>query len=60
MESLNTLVELITCRPLTSDESHKMTEAIIKIRELILLAEAEENRKKQKKLSEMMTLPCNR
>ena len=60
MKSLNTLVELVTCRPLTSDESHRMTEAIIKIRELILLAETEETRKNQKHLSEMMILSCNR
>ena len=56
MKSLNTLVELVTCRPLTSDESHRMTEAIIKIRELILLAETEETRKNQKHLSEMMIM----
>jgi hypothetical protein len=59
MESLNTLVELITCTPLTCDESYRMTKAIIKIRELILFAETEE-KEKQKDLSEMITLPCNR
>ena len=33
MDSLNTLVELITSRPLSREESNKMTEAIIKVRD---------------------------
>ena len=35
MDALNTLVSLITSRSLNENESNKMTEAIIKIREHI-------------------------
>ena len=39
MESLNTLVSLITCRPLSHDESTKMTAAIVEVRKLLDFAE---------------------
>lgn len=38
MDSLNSLVRLITCRPLTQEESDTMTEAIIQVRELMVFA----------------------
>jgi len=60
MDSLNTLVELITCRPLSREESNKMTEAIIKVRELMVFAIQEKEKQKKKAQDEMMTPPWNR
>lgn len=56
MESLNTLVGLITCRPLTQEESTKMTEAIVEVRELIAFA-LEEKRKREMRARAEMTMP---
>lgn len=56
MESLNTLVGLITCRPLTQEESTKMTEAIIEVRELLVIA-IEEKRKREMRARAEMTMP---
>jgi hypothetical protein len=56
MESLNTLVGLITCRPLTQEESTKMTEAIIEVRELLAIA-IEEKRKQEMRARAEMTMP---
>jgi hypothetical protein len=47
MESLDTLVELITCRPLSQDESNKMTEAIVKVRELMVFAIKEKEKRER-------------
>ena len=60
MESLNTLVGLITCRPLTQEESTKMTEAIIQVRELMKFAVDEKERRERRAQNEMMTPPWNR
>lgn len=60
MDSLNTLVELITCRPLSREESHKMTEAIIKVRELMVFAIQEKEKQNKKAQDEMMTPPWYR
>lgn len=60
MESLNTLVGLITCRPLTPEESTKMTEAIIQVRELMKFAIDEKERRERHTQNEMMTPPWNR
>lgn len=60
MDSLNTLVELITCRPLSREESNKMTEAIIKVRELMVFAIQEKEKQKKKAQDEMMTPPWYR
>jgi len=57
MDSLNTLVELITCRYLSREESNKMTEAIIKVRELMVFAIQEKEKQKKKAQDEMMTPP---
>ena len=57
MDSLNTLVELITCRSLSREESNKMTEAIIKVRELMVFAIQEKEKQKKKAQDEMMTPP---
>ena len=57
MDSLNTLVELITSRPLSREESNKMTEAIIKVRELMVFAIQEKKKQKKKAQDEMMTPP---
>ena len=56
MESLNTLVGLITCRPLTQEESTKMTEAIIEVRKLLVIA-IEEKRKREMRARAEMTMP---
>ena len=56
MESLNTLVGLITCRPLTKEESTKMTEAIIEVRDLLAFA-IEEKRKREMRARAEMTMP---
>ena len=60
MESLNTLVGLITCRPLSQEESTKMTEAIIQVRELMKFAIDEKERRERHVQNEMMTPPWNR
>ena len=60
MESLNTLVGLITCRPLTQEESTKMTKAIVEVRELIAFAIKEKERRERHAQNEMMTPPWNR
>lgn len=60
MESLNTLVGLITCRPLTQEESTKMTEAIVEVRELIAFAIQERERRERHAQNEMMLPPWNR
>lgn len=60
MESLNTLVGLITCRPLTQEESTKMTEAIIQVRELMKFAIDEKERRERHAQNEMMLPPWNR
>tara|TARA_B100000963_G_C22371297_1_gene555971 strand:- start:246 stop:428 length:183 start_codon:yes stop_codon:yes gene_type:complete len=60
MESLNTLVGLITCRPLTQEESTKMTEAIVEVKELIAFAIQEKERRERHAQNEMMLPPWNR
>ena len=60
MESLNTLVGLITCRPLTQEESTKMTEAIVEVKELIAFAIQERERRERHAQNEMMIPPWNR
>ena len=60
MESLNTLVGLITCRPLTQEESTKMTDAIVEVRELIAFAIQERERRERHAQNEMMVPPWNR
>ena len=60
MEFLNTLVGLITCRPLTQEESTKMTEAIIQVRELMKFAIDEKERRERHARNEMMIPPWNR
>ena len=60
MESLNTLVGLITCRPLTQEESTKMTEAIVEVREMIAFAIQERERRERHAQNEMMLPPWNR
>ena len=57
MESLNTLVGLITCRPLTQEESTKMTEAIVEVREMIAFAIQERERRERHAQNEMMLPP---
>ena len=44
MDSLNTLVGLITCRPLTQEESNKMTKAFTEIRDIVLFANKEKEK----------------
>lgn len=60
MDSLKTLVSLITCRALTEEESTKMTEAIIQVRELIKFAIDEKERRERHAQNEMMLPPWNR
>ena len=60
MESLNTLVGLITCRALTQEESTKMTDAILEVRDLITFAIAEKERREREQQNEMMLPPWNR
>ena len=60
MESLNTLVSLITCRTLTQEESTKMTEAIVEVREMIAFAIQERERRERRAQNEMMLPPWNR
>ena len=60
MDSLNTLVRLITCRPLTQEESDRMTEAIIEVRELMVFALKEKERREKEARNEMMLPPWNR
>ena len=60
MESLNTLVRLITKRPLTQEETDAMTEAIIKVRELVKFAIEEKERREIEARNEMMLPPWNR
>ena len=60
MESLNTLVGLITCRPLTQEESTKMSEAIVEVREMIAFAIQEKERRERHAQNEMMIPPWNR
>ncbi len=60
MESLHTLVALITCRALTQEESAKMTEAIIEVKELLSFAIAEKERREREEQNEMMLPPWNR
>lgn len=60
MESLHTLVALITCRTLTEEESTKMTEAIIEVKELLSFAIAEKERREREEQNEMMLPPWNR
>ena len=60
MESLNTLVGLITCRPLTQEESTKMSEAIVEVREMIAFAIQEKERRERHAQNEMMLPPWNR
>lgn len=60
MDSLNTLVRLITCRPLTQEESDTMIEAIIEVRELMKFAIAEKERRENEARNEMMLPPWNR
>lgn len=60
MESLNVLVRLITKRPLTEAETDDMTEAIIKVRELMKFAIEEKERREREAQNEMMLPPWNR
>lgn len=60
MDSLNTLVRLITCRSLTQEESDRMTEAIIEVRELMVFALKEKERREKEARNEMMLPPWNR
>lgn len=60
MESLNILVGLITCRPLTQEESTKMTEAIIEVRELLAFALEEKRKREMRARAEMTMPPWNR
>ena len=60
MESLNTLVGRITCRPLTQEESTKMSEAIVEVREMIAFAIQEKERRERHAQNEMMLPPWNR
>lgn len=60
MESLNVLVRLITKRPLTEAETDEMTEAIIKVRELMKFAIDEKERRESHARNEMMLPPWNR
>lgn len=60
MDSLNSLVRLITCRPLTQEESDTMTEAIIHVRELMVFALKEKERRENEARNEMMLPPWNR
>ena len=60
MDSLNTLVRLITCRSLTQEESDRMTEAIIEVRELMVFALKEKERRENEARNEMMLPPWNR
>ena len=60
MESLNVLVRLITKRPLTQEETDAMTEAIIKVRELVKFAIEEKERREIEARNEMMLPPWNR
>ena len=60
MEKLNTLVDLITCRPLTQEESTKFTEAIIEVRELLAFAIEEKRKREMRARAEMTMPPWNR
>lgn len=60
MESLKVLVGLITKRPLTQDETDAMTEAMIKVRELMKFAIEEKERRENEARNEMMIPPWNR
>ena len=60
MESLNTLVRLITKRPLTQEETDAMTEAIIEVRELMVFALKEKEKREIEARNEMMLPPWNR
>jgi len=60
MESLKVLVGLITKRPLTQDETDAMTEAMIKVRELMKFAIEEKERRENEARNEMMLPPWNR
>jgi hypothetical protein len=60
MDSLHTLVGLITGRALTDEESRKMTEAIIELQELLSFAIAEKERREREEQNNMMLPPWNR
>jgi len=60
MDALTTLVGMITCRPLTSEENEKMITAIVSVRELIVFAQEEMERREQKIQDDLMTPPWNR
>lgn len=59
-DPLTTLVAFVTRHPLSPEDSAKMTEAIIQIRDLINFAKREKAKQEERERNEMMTPPWNR
>ena len=59
-DPLTTLVSFVTRHPLSPEDSAKMTEAIIQIRDLMEFAKREKARQEERERNEMMTPPWNR
>ena len=59
-DPLTTLVAFVTRHPLSPEDSAKMTEAIIQIRDLMNFAKREKAKQDERERNEMMTAPWNR
>ena len=59
-DPLTTLVAFVTRHPLSTEDSAKMTEAIIQIRDLMNFAKREKAKQEERERNEMMTPPWNR
>ena len=59
-DPLTTLVAFVTRHPLSPEDSAKMTEAIIQIRDLMNFAKREKAKQEERERNEMMTPPWNR
>jgi hypothetical protein len=59
-DPLTTLVGFVTRHPLSNEDSAKMTEAIIQIRELMNFAKKIKAKQEERARNEMMTPPWNR
>lgn len=59
-DPLTTLVGFVTRHPLSAEDSAKMTEAIIQIRDLMKFAKSIKAKQEERARNEMMTPPWNR
>ena len=60
MESISELTQMITVRPLQPEEHKKMLSCILKLTELVKIAEETIAKKKAREDNEQYMLPCNR